>query len=173
MADPIEPTDAMDPMSSAAGADDALQAALQERDENLQRFLRAQADLENARRRWQKESEEQRKYQALPIVRDLLPALDNLRRAVEAAQQSTSIESLRQGVEMVLTQVDDVFNKYEAKPIPALGQPFDPNVHEAISQMPSADQPPMTVLIEAEKGYTMHDRVVRPSKVIVASAAGG
>ena len=70
---------------------------------------------------------------------------------------------------MTLKQLESILDKHEAKPIPGAGSPFDPNLHEAITQMPSADHPPMTVLMEVEKGYTLHDRVVRPSKVIVSA----
>ena len=76
---------------------------------NYEKFLRAQAELDTARRRWRQELEEIRKYQALPIVKDLLPGLDNLRRAVDAANAGSTVESLRTGVEMVLKQIDDVF----------------------------------------------------------------
>ncbi|QDT53292.1 heat shock protein GrpE [Caulifigura coniformis] len=145
-----------------------IESLSKERDQNFEKYLRAQAELETARRRWRQEMDEYRKYQAMPLVRDLLPSLDNLRRAVDAAQTGATVESLRTGVEMVLRQIDDVLAKHDARPIPALGQPFDPNLHEAITQIPTADQPPMSVVLEAERGYQMHDRIVRPSKVGVA-----
>ncbi len=142
----------------------------QERDANFDKFLRAQAELETARRRWRQEMDDLRKYQSLPIVKDLLPSLDNLRRAVDAAKSGTSVEALKTGVEMVLKQIDDVLERHAARPIAAVGRPFDPNLHEAITQIPTADQPPMHVVLEAERGYQMHDRIVRPSKVGVAVA---
>jgi len=145
----------------------------QERDANFQKYLRAQAEMDTARRRWRQELEDLRKYQSLPLVKDLLPSLDNLRRAVDAAKAGTSVEALKTGVEMVLMQIDEVFTKHEAKPIDALGKPFDPNLHEAITQIPTSDQPPMNVVLEAERGYQMHDRVVRPSKVGVAVSPAG
>jgi molecular chaperone GrpE len=152
-----------------ASLQDQLDAARQERDENFNRFLKCQAEFDTARRRWAKEFEEEKRFQSLPLVRDLLPALDNLHRTVEAAKSATSAETLKSGVEMVLKQIDDILAKHGAKPIVALGQTLDPHVHEAITQMPGSGKPPMTVLIEAEKGYTMHDRVIRPSKVVVAA----
>jgi molecular chaperone GrpE len=147
-----------------------IETLAKERDENFQKFLRAQAEMETARRRWRLELEELRKYQSLPLLKDLLPGLDNLRRAVDAAKSGTTVEALRTGVEMVLKQIDDVFAKHAAKPIPAIGQPFDPNLHEAITQIPTTEQPPGHVALEAERGYQMHDRMVRPSKVGVAIA---
>jgi len=155
--------------TASQALEEQLLATREERDANYDRYLRSQADLDTARRRWQRELEEQRTYQSLPVIRDLLPALDNLRRAVEAADAGASQESLKQGVALVLKQVDDVFSGHGAKPIPALGAHFDPNIHEAISQIPTNEKPPMTVLIEAERGYKLHDRIVRPSKVIVAA----
>ena len=106
-------------------------------------------------------------------MKDLLPSLDNLRRAVDAAKSGTSVETLKTGVEMVLKQIDDVLARHDARPIQALGKPFDPNLHEAITQIPTDDQPPMHVVLEAERGYQMHDRVVRPSKVGVAVPPAG
>lgn len=154
--------------TSELSLQDQLEAARQERDANFDRFLRTQAEFDTARRRWAREADEERRFRALPLIKDLLPALDNLHRAVEAAQTVSTAESVKAGVELVLKQIDDVLANHGAQPIPALGQPFDPNVHEAISQMPGGDQPPGTVLIEAERGYTLHDRVVRPSKVVVS-----
>jgi molecular chaperone GrpE len=149
--------------------EDQLQTALAESAANHDRYLRAQAELETYRRRVHKEREEDRRYAAVPVVRELLPVLDNLQRAVEAADKADSVADLKAGVDMVLQQSLDVLKKLQVTPIEAMGQPFDPNQHEAISQMPSADHPPMTVLHEVERGYTLHDRVIRPSKVIVSS----
>ena len=148
---------------------DQLQIALAERDTHLQNWLRSQADLENYRKRTQKEMEQERQYRALPLVRDVLPILDNLQRALDAARTSNDPSQLVQGVQMVAKQFEDVLGKHAVKPIDAVGQPFDPNLHQAIQQMPAADKPPMTVLCEYEKGYTLHDRVVRPSVVVVSA----
>jgi molecular chaperone GrpE len=156
--------------AEVASEQSSIETLAKERDVNFEKYLRAQAELETARRRWRQEMDELRKYQALPLVKDLLPSLDNLRRAVDAANTGATVESLRTGVEMVLKQFDDTFMKHGARPIAALGEPFDPNLHEAITQIPTADQAPMQVVLEAERGYQMHDRVVRPSKVGVAVA---
>lgn len=148
-----------------------VEAIRAERDANLQNWLRAQADLENYRKRVQKELEEERRYLALPIVRDLLPGLDNLQRALDAARTSNDLAQLVQGVQMVAKQFTDALAKHSVVPIDAVGKPFDPNLHQAIQQVPTPDKPPMTVLMEVEKGYLLHDRVVRPSTVIVAAPA--
>lgn len=146
-----------------------LEAAKADRDTQAKNALLALADLENYRRRVQKEFEEERKYRALPLVRDFLPVLDNLLRALDAAKTSQDPQQLAQGVQMVAKQFADVLAKNSVLPIDAGGKPFDPNLHQAIQQVPTADKPPMTVLNEVEKGYTLHDRVVRPSTVIVTA----
>ena len=151
---------------------DQLAAALTERDENHQKYLRALADADTYRRRVMKERDEDRRFAPLAIVKDLLPNFDNLRRAVDAAKTASSIEELSKGVDMVLKQVDDVLARHGAAPIASVGQSFDPHLHEAVAQVPSPDHPPMTVLQEFERGYMLHDRVIRPSKVLVSKEEG-
>lgn len=146
-----------------------LEAATAERDENRNRWLRTEAELDNFRKRVQREIEELRRYQALNLARDLLPGLDNLQRALQAAESSQNVEDISKGVTMVAKQFEDILSQHSVQPIAAVGEPFDPNRHEALQQVPSAEHPPMTVVQELEKGYTLHDRVVRPSKVIVSS----
>ena len=158
--------------SSQSSAPDQVTAALAERDAALQKWLLAVADLDNYRRRVQKEAEQERRYAVLPLARDILPALDNLQRAIEAARNGGDVGKLVDGVQMVIKSFDEAFAKHSIVPIGAQGQPFDPNLHQAIQQMPSADQPPLTVLNELERGFKMHERVVRPSTVIVSAPAG-
>ena len=150
--------------------EEQLQAALAERDQFKDKWTRMQADHENYRRRVQREMDEERKYAALPLLKALLPAFDGLDRAVFAAAQSKNADELIGGVQLTLKQLETALNGFGAKSIVAHGQPFDPNQHEAISQAPSAEHPPMTVLHDIERGYMLHDRVVRPSKVIVSVA---
>lgn len=147
---------------------DRITVLERERDENHERWLRSQADLENLRRRHQRELEELRKYQFLPLIRDFLPGLDNLHRAVEAAQKTSSIDELLTGVEMVTKSFEDILKRHSATAIQAIGQPFDPNLHEAVQQVPSDEYPPMTVIHELERGFVLDDRVIRPSKVVVS-----
>jgi molecular chaperone GrpE len=161
--------DAPDLQMQEPQAVDPLAAVIAERDEYKDRLLRSHAELDNFRKRLQRERDEERRYAVGPIVRDLLPVLDNLQRAVAAAERGGTIEDLRQGMSMVLQQSRELLAKHQVHPISAVGQPFDPNRHEALTQMPSADQPAMTVLQEVEGGYTLHDRVLRPTKVIVSS----
>jgi molecular chaperone GrpE len=106
----------------------------------------------------------------LPLARDLLPALDNLHRALAAAEKSKNAEELVQGVQLVARQIEDALSRHHVVAVSAAGQPFDPNIHQAIQQVETADHPPMTVVQEVERGFTLKDRVVRPATVIVASA---
>ena len=163
---PPVPSDSAD--QAEHSLEERLQAAADDRDANYDRFVRTQAEFDNYRKRVQKEAEETRRYQALPIVRELLPALDNLGRAIAAAD-TTDKEELVKGVQMVAAQFDAILASHSVVPIEALGQPFDPNRHEALQQVPTDEQPPLTVLEEVERGYLLHDRVVRPSKVIVSA----
>jgi molecular chaperone GrpE len=162
--------DAEETAASGETLQQRLEAVIAERDDYQDKWARARADLENYRKRIQKEMEEDRKYAALPLLRGLLSPLDNLDRAIAAAKQSHNVEELIQGIELVVKQFEAALSSVGATPIPAAGQPFDPNLHEAIQQRPSAEYPPMTVLDDVERGYQLHDRVVRPSKVIVSSA---
>lgn len=174
MSDPTEqePEVKTEPQTSASGEtlEQRLEAVIAERDDYMDKWARARADLENYRKRIQKEMEEDRKYAALPLLRGLLPALDGLDRALRSAKQSKNADELITGIELVVKQFESALSNAGVQTVSAAGQPFDPNQHEAIQQRPSADHPPMTVLDDVEKGYLLHDRVVRPSKVIVSSA---
>ena len=147
-----------------------LQAAIAERDQFKDKCARTMADMDNFRKRIYREMDDERKYQSVPLLKSLLPVFDGLDRAVFAASQSKNFDDLLNGVQLTIKQLETVLAGHGAKVIEAQGKPFDPNLHEAISQIPSADVAPMTVLNDVERGYTMHDRVVRPSKVVVAVA---
>lgn len=160
---------AQDAAAPSAGA-----AELQAKIDDLQgKLMRSYADLENYRRRAQREQDDARKFESLRLVRDLLPGLDGLNRAIASAEQTGDKQALLDGIRMVANQFRDILRTHAAEPIDALGKPFDPNLHEALTQIPSADHEPMTVLQVVEMGYRMHDRVVRPARVIVSSAPAG
>jgi molecular chaperone GrpE len=150
---------------------DQLQVALAERDQFKENWARVMADLDNFRKRIYREMDDERKYQSVPALKSLLPIFDGLDRAVVAASRSKNFDDLLNGVQLTIKQLETALGNLGVKPIPAQGQPFNPNFHEAISQVPSADHPPMTVVSDIERGYAIHDRVVRPSKVIVSVAA--
>lgn len=166
---PSTPPDRGDPAATSVDGEVArLRAELEEAKD---RALRGWAELENYRKRAQRQMEEDRRYATMPLLRDLLPVLDNVRRAVEAGQRSPEGGGLLEGVKIVAQQLEAVLQRHHCMPIAALHQPFDPNVHEAILHQPSADAAPNTVLAEVQQGFQLHDRVVRPSQVIVAAPA--
>ena len=111
----------------------------------------------------------QHRYAALPLVRDLLPALDNIDRAFEAATKAGESGPLIEGFKLVRQQIAGVLQQHNVREIPALGEPFDPQFHAAILQQPSNDVPANHITMVAQPGYQIFDRVVRPSQVIVSS----
>jgi molecular chaperone GrpE len=146
-------------------------AALEkERDDFRALLQRTRADFENYQKRAQRDLIQELRYAHAPLARDLLPMLDNFERAVAAAQQAGETGPLMQGVALIQSQVLDAFRRHGITGIEALGQPFDPNLHEAVSQRPTSEQPPNTVLQILEQGYLIHDRVLRPARVIIAAA---
>ena len=151
------------------GPDDAPSEGLQARLEKAEdRALRLQAELENYRKRAEREIQEVRRYSDLPLMRELLPVLDNMNRVIDAAEQAHDVESLLEGVKIVVRQLQDVLSRHHCVEIEALAEPFDPHRHEAMFQEPSDEHPPGTVLRVMQVGYELHGRVVRPSQVVVA-----
>ncbi len=129
--------------------------------------------MENYRKRTRRELEDERRYAAVPLLRDLLPVLDNMQRAIEAAEKSPQGSGLLDGIKLVAQSLLSVLANHDCKKIDALGQPFDPAFHEAISQQPSAEHEPNTVVLVAQDGYVLHERVVRPAQVIVSTLPEG
>jgi len=135
------------------------------------RYLRLQAEMQNLRNRTSREIADERKYAALPVLRDLLPVLDNIGRAIEAAEKAGEAENLLAGFRLVRQQLETILTRHECVPISPEGELFDPNFHQAILQQPSADVPANHVIMVTQTGYKLHDRVVRPAQVIVSSGA--
>lgn len=133
------------------------------------RALRCQAELDNFRKRSSRETEERLRYANISLMRDLLPALDNIQRAIEAAEKSTDGSGLLDGVKLVAQQLEGVLESNHCLKIKALHEPFDPHLHHAILQQPSQEYPANTVIMVTQEGYQLHDRVVRPSQVIVST----
>src|SRR5262249_2147547 len=145
-----------------------LRTKAEERDKFLELLRRTQADFENYQKRARRDAEEERRYALKPLALDLLPALDNLERALAASKDESP---LSKGVPMVQNQLLESLKRHGIRPIEAAGQPFDPNQHQAVMQLPSTDLPPNTVLQVLEHGYMYHDRVLRPSKVVLSKEA--
>ncbi|MEZ6092951.1 MAG: nucleotide exchange factor GrpE [Pirellulaceae bacterium] len=125
--------------------------------------------MDNFRRRARRESEEQLKYATAPIMTDLLDAVDNLNRALESVANCDSNQGLAEGVKMVAEQLSGLLSQYGCEHIPAVGERFDPNLHQAVQMMPSTDTPAEHVAQELRSGFRLHDRVLRPAQVIVST----
>lgn len=150
----------------SSGASGQLEAELQDANE---RVLRVQAELENYRKRAQREMAEERRYALIPLVRDLLPVVDNLERALGAPQPAGDASGLLEGVKMVATQLTAALAQHQCERIDAEGAPFDPHFHQAIAQEPSDRYPAGVVTRAVQAGYKLHDRVIRPAQVFVST----
>lgn len=136
------------------------------------RVLRLQAELQNVLSRKSRELADEKRYASLKLMRDMLPVLDNIDRAIESAENASEADdqsSLLQGVRLVRQQMMTVFTQHACEQIPAEGEVFDPEVHEAILQQPSADFEAGAVTMVTQQGYKLHDRVIRPAQVIVSA----
>ena len=147
-----------------------IAALRQEVEDFRNRAMRWQAELENYQKRISRQLAEERKYAAIDLMRDLLPVYDNLQRAIQAAEKDHDVSHLLEGLRMIIKQWEDVFKQHHCTRIEAFHQPFDPHFHYAISRQATADAPPNTVLYVAQDGFVLHDRVVRPSQVVVSMA---
>lgn len=137
------------------------------------RALRLQAEMQNLRNRTAREIADERRYAALPIVRDLLPVIDNIDRAIEAADKAGEAENLLAGFRLVRQQLVTILAQHHCEPIDPAGEPFDPHFHEAILHQPSNDVTSGNVAMVTQTGYKLYDRVVRPAQVIVSSGPSG
>lgn len=159
-----------------AGAEGEAQGEVEaELKQTQDRLVRLHADFENFRRRALKEKTEAHSYGHLNLVKDLLPTVDNLDRALDHARKSGGgdLESLLEGVELVRREFLAALAKHGVTPIEALGKPFDPALHEAMAQGPDASVAPNTVLQEFQTGYQLRDRLLRPSRVVVSVVPEG
>ena len=151
-------------------ADDQVEQLKQDLVAAEKRVLLAQADLENYRKRVQRERDDELKFANSPLLNDLLPVVDNLQRALQSAEGSEQASGIVDGIKLVEKQLLEAMKKRGCEPIDAEGQPFDPNFHEAILQQPSGDVEPGTVLQVTQTGYKLFDRCIRASQVIVSKA---
>ena len=133
------------------------------------RVLMAHADLDNFRRRTRRDQQDTLKYASLPLMGQILEALDNFDRAIGAHEQDPSGEGLLDGVKMVAQQISDALAEKGCKKIEAVGQPFDPNKHQALQMQPSDEFEANIVMMDMRPGFELHDRVIRPSQVFVST----
>lgn len=148
---------------------EALEAKTREVEAQQDRYVRAVAEFDNVRKRSAREREEYTRYANESLLRDILPVLDNLDRALQAAR-SEPATSLTTGVELIQRELLRILEKFGLTAFSSVGQPFDPERHEAIARVPSTDLPDMTVAGETARGYLLHGRVLRPAMVTVAVA---
>jgi len=139
-----------------------------EAEKNLELYLRSQAEMENMRKRLEREKTDFLKFANENLIKDLLPILDNLERALDHAKFNESTEGFLEGLKLIYESFVNTLTKFGIKPVPALGQRFDPHVHEAVMQREDPDAEENTVLEEVQKGYFLNDRLVRPSMVVVS-----
>jgi len=149
---------------------DKLTRALDEAKVYQEQYLRTLADMENLRKRTQRDKEELAKFANESLLRDILPVIDNLERAVEHAEQTESEDGLFEGVQMTLNQFSQLLDKFGVEPVDAVGQPFDPAYHQAMGQVESEEHPVNTVVQQMQKGYQLNKRLLRPAFVLLAKA---
>jgi molecular chaperone GrpE len=150
-----------------------LDAKEKEVKDTYERYLRQVAEVDNFKKRINREKEDAIRYANENLIKDILPVVDNLERAIAHAQGGGNGKPLVEGVEMVLRGLLDVFSKTGVTQIAAVGEVFDPGKHEAIAQVESAEHEPNTVVEEHHRGYLFRDRLLRPALVTVAKAPEG
>nr|WP_154895101.1 nucleotide exchange factor GrpE [Paenibacillus xylanexedens] len=148
---------------------DELARLKTEVEETQQRFVRAQADFDNFRRRTQKEKEELAKYASMKLVTELVPVIDNFERAMATVPEGTESQSFSKGIQMIFRQLETVLNNEGLTAMDTVGQPFNPEFHQAIMQVESDEYEEGTVVEEVQKGYMLKDKVLRPAMVKVSS----
>ena len=148
----------------------ALEEARVRLQEGEDKLLRLAADFDNTKKRLEREREISLKYAEENILKELLPGIDNIERAMDQGRETNSIESLLEGVELTRNGLMATLEKFGVKAIDSVGQPFDPNIHEALAMEETDTMEPNMVLREFQKGYLYKDRLLRPAKVIVSKA---
>ncbi|MFW5908702.1 MAG: nucleotide exchange factor GrpE [Desulfosalsimonas sp.] len=148
-----------------------LASAKAEAAETYDRLLRLSAEFENYKKRVQRQMEDHKKYANEELIKDLLSVVDNLERALNAAgENQKDTASMAEGIEMTLNEILKILKKHNVTRVEAMGKPFDPTYHEAIMQEETDEYPENTVIGEMQKGYLLHDRLIRPAMVVVSKA---
>ena len=175
-AQPVEPTDVDSEVTAEqariAELEAQLEAAQQASLEERERAIRAVAEMENLRRRAAQDVEKAHKFALEKFAAELLPVLDNLERAIELAdKENDTLKPMIEGVELTLKSMQSGVAKFGLVALDPTNQPFDPNAHQAMSMVPSADVSPNTVIAVMQKGYELNGRVIRPARVMVSKSA--
>lgn len=174
-AQPVEPTDVDSEVTAEqariAELEAELETAIQKAAEERERALRTAAEMENLRRRTELDVEKAHKFALEKFANELLPVLDNLERAIELAdKENEALKPMIEGVELTLKSMQSGVAKFGLVALDPINQPFDPNAHQAMSMVPSADVAPNTVIAVMQKGYDLNGRVIRPAMVMIAKA---
>ncbi|MEH8206797.1 nucleotide exchange factor GrpE [Aeromonas veronii] len=174
-AQPVEPTDVDSEVTAEqariAELEAQLETAIQKAAEERERALRTAAEMENLRRRTELDVEKAHKFALEKFAYELLPVLDNLERAIELAdKENEALKPMIEGVELTLKSMQSGVAKFGLVALDPINQPFDPNAHQAMSMVPSADVAPNTVIAVMQKGYDLNGRVIRPAMVMIAKA---
>jgi len=165
----VETDNETEPVEVADDPAELLEAARQEAVEARQDMLRMQADMENLRKRLVREQEKARRRTLERFMSDLLPVRDSLERGLEAAADpAVTIDALREGKQLIMKMLHKTMGDHGLQTIDPAGEAFDPEKHEAMTMLPSAEHEENTVIEVLEKGYQLHDRLIRPAKVVVS-----
>jgi len=165
-----DPRDLIDDGAASGEPETRIQELERELAEQKDRMLRAMAEADNVRRRAQRDAEDRVRYANESLLRELIPVLDNLDRALASARAAKGAEGVVAGVELIHRELLRVLERAGVSRYSAVGQPFDPTRHEAIARVVSGDAAPDTVVSETAPGYLLHGRVLRPAMVAVAAA---
>ncbi|RZB30809.1 MAG: molecular chaperone GrpE [Desulfobacteraceae bacterium Eth-SRB1] len=158
------------PVDPIKELDAKLETAEQEAKENYDRFLRVSAEFENYKKRSTREMSEFRKFSNESLIKEMLSVVDNLERALDSQSNKQARTGLVEGVAMTLKEILNIFEKFSVKPVESLGKPFDPAIHQAVMQEETDGHPENIVTNEMQKGYMMHDRLIRPAMVVVSTS---
>lgn len=166
----IDLPDSEDAPEEGSESDQALDVALEQAQNAKDDLLRVQAEMQNLRRRTEQDIEKAHKYGQDKLCIELLAVMDNLERAQEAASNSEdeAIKAIREGVDLTVKGFADCFKKFNIETVDPLGEPFDPQLHQAMSMQENTESEPNTVIAVMQKGYTLHGRVLRPAMVMVS-----
>lgn len=158
------------PKEEVSESEQALETALEQAQNAKDDLLRVQAEMQNLRRRTEQDIEKAHKYGQEKLSIELLAVMDNLERSQEAASDSEdeAVKAIRAGVDLTVKGFVDCFKKFNIETIDPLGEPFDPQLHQAMSMQENTESEPNTVIAVMQKGYTLHGRVIRPAMVMVS-----
>jgi molecular chaperone GrpE len=156
--------------SEKAEPPDPLESAKQEAQRFKDQLLRTAADYDNFRKRTRRDLADAERRGREEFLREILPVFDNLERAVQHVEKASDVQSVAEGIKMVLRQLTDTLGKLGVERIPTVGTPFDPAMHEAVQHFETSEHPPGSVAAEVQGGYKAQDRLIRPALVVVAKA---